>query len=557
MRRALRATLYVALRAIGLVAIGCGVTPFAWADDGDRLVLGSFADHDRAERWAVELASALPVSLDVVAFDAGGRTVYRTVTEPLPAERLRATAALAKAKGISAWRWIEPSASSQHEQLVAESTSAARVTNTESPIGAAAPAPHAVAAAPQVAVAAPSHASNEADGVRRDFDFDLGFQTRAFAESGADDQSSFDPSVSARAQYYRAWNDERSSVRAIPFVRYDAEDDRRTHADLRELQYTLVGDHAELHAGVRQVFWGVTEFEHLVDIINQTDLVEDIDGEEKLGQPMVDVSLEGGDCGVLDLYAMTGFRERTYPGDDGRLRFAVPVETSKARYQSDDREWHVDGAIRWSDHLGPVELGLYQFSGTSREPELIPTIKQNGKLVLIPYYPLIDQTGLDGQAIIGNWVWKLEALSRSGFGDRYQAATGGFEWTWVGAFATRSDVGFVLEYMWDSRGDEAQSVFEHDFGVATRWRFNDPADTAGLIGLVWDPYTHESIVKLEGSTRLSDTWSINVEGRIFSGARTPPRGPTAAVLAALLDPDNKTGSVQRDDFLSLELVRYF
>ncbi|MDD7885073.1 hypothetical protein [Flavivirga sp. 57AJ16] len=34
----------------------------------------------------------------------------------------------------------------------------------------------------------------------------------------------------------------------------------------------------------------MTESNHLVDIINQTDAVETFDGEEKLGQPMVQLS---------------------------------------------------------------------------------------------------------------------------------------------------------------------------------------------------------------------------------------------------------------------------
>ena len=44
-----------------------------------------------------------------------------------------------------------------------------------------------------------------------------------------------------------------------------------------------------LLVGAAKVFWGTAESRHLVDIINQTDAVEDIDEEDKLGQPMVKV----------------------------------------------------------------------------------------------------------------------------------------------------------------------------------------------------------------------------------------------------------------------------
>ncbi len=42
------------------------------------------------------------------------------------------------------------------------------------------------------------------------------------------------------------------------------------------------------------MYWGVAESNHLVDIINQTDAVESFDGEEKLGQPMVQYTYTSG-----------------------------------------------------------------------------------------------------------------------------------------------------------------------------------------------------------------------------------------------------------------------
>ncbi len=63
-----------------------------------------------------------------------------------------------------------------------------------------------------------------------------------------------------------------------------------THWDIRELSWIHVGNGWESRVGIRKVFWGVTEGRHLVDIINQTDQVDQVDGEEKLGQPMINLS---------------------------------------------------------------------------------------------------------------------------------------------------------------------------------------------------------------------------------------------------------------------------
>ncbi len=84
-----------------------------------------------------------------------------------------------------------------------------------------------------------------------------------------------------------------------PFVRVDACDDERTHFDLREAYWRTVQGDWEVLAGFNRVFWGVTESRHLVDIINQTDLLEDIDEEDKLGQAMVNVGWQR-DWGRLD-----------------------------------------------------------------------------------------------------------------------------------------------------------------------------------------------------------------------------------------------------------------
>ena len=85
-------------------------------------------------------------------------------------------------------------------------------------------------------------------------------------------------------------DDNGRSFTVTPFLRYDSADHRRTHADLREAYLLLFGDFRnstwELRLGVDQVFWGVAESRHLVDIINQIDLIEHPNEESKLGQPM-------------------------------------------------------------------------------------------------------------------------------------------------------------------------------------------------------------------------------------------------------------------------------
>ena len=56
------------------------------------------------------------------------------------------------------------------------------------------------------------------------------------------------------------------------------------------VEVIISSENYETKIGVRKDFWGVTETVHRVDILNQTDSVDGFDGEDKLGQPMINLS---------------------------------------------------------------------------------------------------------------------------------------------------------------------------------------------------------------------------------------------------------------------------
>ena len=139
-------------------------------------------------------------------------------------------------------------------------------------------------------------------------------------------------SVFLEPEMYTEWNDRVDSILFKPFVRLDQQDSNRTHVDLRELMWLHAADNWETRVGVSKVFWGQTESVHLVDIINQTDAVENIDGEDKLGQPMINLNVFG-DYGTISGFILPYFRERTFPGEEGRLRPPLPIEEDNALYE--------------------------------------------------------------------------------------------------------------------------------------------------------------------------------------------------------------------------------
>jgi len=385
----------------------------------------------------------------------------------------------------------------------------------------------------------PSHAGEWSGYISGEF--------RTFANSPADArQHDNNVSFSAQPEYYTDWDNERQSFTFVPFVRWDENDDERSHADIRELTWLKASDNWELRAGIRKIFWGVTESQHLVDIINQTDLVEATDGEEKLGQPMINLALIS-DWGTLDLFVLPGFRERTFPGKKGRLRFSPRIDTNQTIYESRDKEEHIDYATRWAHYLGDWDIGLSYFNGTSRDPGFIPGLDSKGQRVLIPVYELIEQWGLDLQATLGDWLWKMEAINRSGQKDRsgqdknYTALTAGFEYTFVGIAGSNADLGMISEVLYDERGDEALTPFADDILLASRLTLNDEQSTEFLLGMIFDRNDAARLLTLESSRRFGDNWKITLEGQAFINITD------TGLLAG----------VRRDNYLQLEIARYF
>ena len=195
---------------------------------------------------------------------------------------------------------------------------------------------------------------------------------RAFLNSAAFDEQHGGDQFSIVLQPELRWRSENGDdkITLIPFARLDSVDSERSHADLREAYWFHAGDAWEFVFGLNKVFWGVAESRHLVDIINQTDGIEDIDGEDKLGQPMIMFGLQK-DWGELQFYLLPYFRKHDFPGNDGRLRGPLKIQ-GDAQYESSAEEWRQDTAIRYSHYIGDWDVGLSYFHGTSREPVLRP-----------------------------------------------------------------------------------------------------------------------------------------------------------------------------------------
>ena len=374
--------------------------------------------------------------------------------------------------------------------------------------------------------------------VNHEFETEIEGEYRYFYEDALfSDQQDHYPSIALKPEYSLSWNKDYESINFKGFLRFDR-DDERTHWDIRELYYQKAKNNWELSIGLKKVFWGVIESNHLVDIINQTDAVESFDGEQKLGQPMVQFSLITEKLGTFDFFYLPYHRKRTFAGSEGRLRFATVVDMDAISYESSAEEWRQDIAIRWKHYFGAFDIGLSHFYGTGREP----LFQFNPSGTIDAFYPIIHQTGLDLQITHNAFLWKLESIYRNADAQDFFALAAGLEYTFSNIDGNGLDIGILGEYLFDERDELALTTLQNDLFFGSRIAFNDTQDTSILVGGIADLDSSSKLFSLEASRRFGSSWTAAVEARIFSN---------------IADEDLILSNFRNDSFLRIAISKYF
>ena len=356
-------------------------------------------------------------------------------------------------------------------------------------------------------------AQTKKDEVKTTIEWEVNGQYRYFYDAPQFENQLKDyPSIGIQPTYSFVWDNGYQNFIASAYFNKDR-DANRSYWDLREFYYQKAKNNWELSIGFKKVFWGVTESNHLVDIINQTDALKSFDGEEKLGQPMVQFSWFSSNWGSLDLFYLPYHRKRGFAGEKGRFRFSTVLEADAIGYESDQEEWHSDFAVRWKHYIGVLDIGLSYFYGNGREPYF--EFDDHGNIKA--FYPLIDQLGLDFQITAGAILLKFESIFRKAEQQEFFALDAGFEYTFSNVDNNGLDIGVLGEYLYDERGDWALSGLQNDIFYGSRIAFNDTQDTSILGGGIYDLDTKSHLFTLEATRRLSNGLVCSIEGRIFSG----------------------------------------
>jgi hypothetical protein len=295
------------------------------------------------------------------------------------------------------------------------------------------------------------------------------------------------------------------------FARGSIQDPNRTHWDVRQAYYQRKFSNWTITAGVRKVFWGVTESNHLVDIINQTDAVEGADGKQKLGQLMLQIA-KTTKLGSFEFFYLPYSRRIQLPSKTGRNRFPVVLEREDIPFRSSNKEWQPSFALRWSKTIQEFSLGLSHFYGNSREPLYLGFNPATG---LDLSYPVINQSGIDIQYNKNAWILKLESIYRTSTPQDFFALTSGFEYTFGNVFNKGADVGIVAEYTYDERQELTFSGFDNDVFIGSRIALNDDKSTDCLFGGVFDVAKGTTLFRFEASRRVANSYKVALKANML------------------------------------------
>ncbi len=95
---------------------------------------------------------------------------------------------------------------------------------------------------------------------------------------------------------------------------------------------------------------------------------------------------------------------------------------------------------------------------------------------------------------------------------------------------------------YDGRADsEPATLADNDLFAAVRLAWNDVQDSTLLAGAGYDLESGETYVNIEAERRLGEDYVVELRARFFSHA----------------EPDDNSYAIERDDYLQLQLRRYF
>lgn len=285
---------------------------------------------------------------------------------------------------------------------------------------------------------------------------------------------------------------------------------------------------------MKTISWGKTESNHLVDIINQYDLLEGRNLEYKLGQPLIHTAYTT-QKGTLELYLTTISRELRFPGEKGRLRPGFNIDYNNTEFDRKNARYIPDAALRFSKSIKSFDFAVAHFYGTGR----LPFFKKSDADVFIPKYEEINQTGIELQWLKGPFALKAEAIHQSSSRQNIEAATLGIEYNTF--YKSGPELKWLLEYTYDKRGREQISGMNNDIFGGINLSLNDKQGTNFMLASTVDLKYGTTILYLKAEKRFGESWKLHLISNYILNSHT----------------EDFYYLIRKDSFLEIDLLYFF
>ena len=193
------------------------------------------------------------------------------------------------------------------------------------------------------------------------------------------------------------------------------------------------------------------------------------------------------------------------------------------------------------------------------------------------YYEQQQQLGLEFQYLYEDWIFKLESTHQIVDTGNYSEAAVGFEFTFSDLSPWGQDIGVLVEYLWNDRGDvmlgqfsidadpafvnntdpsipaikdailgvstagDLLSPMQNDIFFATRFALNDIAGTEFIAGIIVDLDDNTTSMTFEGSTRIGDDVRVTANVYFFNNVHK----------------ENPFKPIENDDLVELKAEWFF
>lgn len=250
--------------------------------------------------------------------------------------------------------------------------------------------------------------------------------------------------------------------------------------------------------------WSVTEASELTNIINQSDLERDITGSTRLAQPMLRLSYLSN-IGWFGLYYFPQSPERRFDPIFG-LDGIEPI------YDTDRKDKEPGAALRYQHNIGVFDLGAFVYRGLDKSPSPVlvaglPRLR----------YPVVTQTGLSAQALLGDTYLRGELLHVAGRADRDGDTRDSLAYSFevenqtYGVFGMDADLSLLMAYTGNSLGRDSTDIFQDDISLGAKLNWNNVGSTEVSLLVNHDMTYGSSFGTLSFETRLRDNLKLELD----------------------------------------------